>query len=350
MKKRYRLPALAGLTAVAFIFGCVSPDKLERVRAERDRYRAEISGFQERLTNKSERIEMLENELDQAMEQISALRKKLADTPEYETVETADPPIDDENGVGHVEISAVYSHGGEAVSGTRYSVQTKDGEVIKSSGRRNSFELESGGYIIVAAAGAAEGSVEIELAAEERKAIEIALEAGILEVDAVLAEDGPEAPEPVIKVLSTEKDIHGEREMVEGPHSRDDTFTLPAGSYLVRVRSGQSEIEKEFEVRAGERTAADLTMDAGILEVNAILEESGDKATNSVIKVLSSETDIHGERKVIEGPHRRENTFTLPATTYLVEVRSEEGEAEKEVTVDAGERTQLSISIKGQQE
>ena len=349
MKTNYRVAGLGALLTVSVLFGCASPDDLERVKGERDRFQAKLARceeqLEEQLEEKSERIAALESELEEANVRIGELQNQMA-AIRAETPETEEPAPAVDEGIGYLDVQAVYARDGAAADRVRYTVQTKEGEVKEGPGRQSSFELESGDYIVVAEVGAVKKTVEVGVQAEERKERQIVLDAGILEVGALLTEDGPEAPDMVIEVRSAERNIRGEHELITGPHGRRSSFVLPADTYLARVKSGQAEAEKEVVVEAGERTEASLILDAGILEVDALLAEDGPEAPDTVIEVRSAERNIRGEHELITGPHRRHSSFVLPADTYLVRVKSGQAEAEREVVMEAGERTDSSVVMR----
>ena len=275
MKINYRLPILGAFLTTLLLVGCASPNELERVRGERDRFQAELARCEEQLEEqreeKSERIAALESELEEANVRIGELQNQMAairaEAPEAEPVETEEPVPADEEGIGYLEVQAVYARDGDAVGNVGYTIQTKEREVKEGPARRSSFELEGGDYIVVAEVGAVRKSVEVRIEADERKELEIVLDAGILEVVALLEEDGPEASNPIINVLSSETDIRGDREVIEGPHRRRSTFTLPAATYLVRVKSEEGKAEKEVVVRAGERTDLSIIVNDSKTEV-----------------------------------------------------------------------------------
>jgi len=301
--------------------------------------------LEKELREADERVSELESELEAATVQISELQNKLAvirtEGTETTPVETEEPAQVYEEGIGHLNVQAVYSSEGATAEGVRYTVQTKEGETLKGPARQSSFELESGDYIIVAEVGAVEKAVEVGVQAEKRKEREIVLDAGILGVSALLAEDGPEAAGAVIEVLSVEKNIHGEHEKITGPHGRRTSFILPAATYLVRVRSGQAEAEKEVVVQVGERVDYSVVMHAGKLHAR-VKEADGTPLSEDIRwSVFAMREDTQDEEGVIE--FSRNNQFVLPQGQYVLQGHVGERQFRKEFEIKSGEEIQVEI-------
>ena len=253
------------------------------------------------------------------------------------------PSPEEKEGIGFLEVEGAYSEDGPVADNVRYTVETAAGDLKAGPGRQNRFELESGEYRVTAAVGAAEKTAEVRIRADQRTEKQIVLDAGILEVSVLLAEDGPEAPDARFQVLSVERDIRGERGQIKGP-TRRSSFVLPAGAYVVRAESGQAGMDKEIHVSAGERNETTLVLDAGMLDITALLAEDGPEAPDARFQVLSVERDIRGERGQIKGPTRR-SSFMLPAGAYVVRAESGQVAAEKDIEVYPGERSEPTLVL-----
>ena len=165
----------------------------------------------------------------------------------------------------------------------------------------------------------------------------------VLEVDALLAEDGPEAPDTVIEVRSAERNIRGEHELITGPHRRHSSFVLPADTYLVRVKSGQAEAEREVVMEAGERTDSSVVMRAGTLHAQARQADGTPVSADVRWSVFAICDETHEEEEVVA--FSRSNEFVLPHGTYVVQAHVGEQEFQKEVEIGSGEDIQMEIEI-----
>ena len=256
--------------------------------------------------------------------------------PEEDTVLPA------EEGTGYLEVRAVYSAGGEEADDVRYTVESAEGEQVAGPGRKSSFELDAGRYFVTARSGRVERIAEAAVRAGEKTEMEIVLEAGILEIAALLSEDGPDAPDARFSVLSVEKDIRGDRESIEGP-TRRSSFVLPAASYIIRVESGQASSEKDVEVKAGERTEAAVVMEAGILNAAAI-EQNGTSVSERVRwTVFSAEEDTE-ERETVAGPTSR-SEFLLSEGEYILQAAAGDRESRQRFEIRAGESLDMEITL-----
>lgn len=178
--------------------------------------------------------------------------------------------------------------------------------------------------------------------ADERTELQIVLDAGILGIEPLLAPEGPETPDARFQVLSTERDIHGDRKSIEGPTSRS-SFVLPADSYIVKTRSGQASAEKEVEVRPGELTEATAILEAGILRAEALEEDGTPVSARIRWTVFSIEDDIR-ERETVAGPTSR-NEFLLHEGDYLLRAEARDRDAEEKIEIKAGGRLNAEITL-----
>lgn len=254
--------------------------------------------------------------------------------------ETAAPPEDE--GMGHLAVQARYAADGEAADDVRYTVQSVDDELKIGPGRRNTFELFSGRYRVTASLDVVEKTEEATVRADALTELQIVLDAGVLDAKAVLAEDGPAAPDPRYQALAMERDIHGDRVSVAGP-GRRSAFTLPAGTYIVRVEDDQAGTEAQIEVRAGERTEATLVLDAGLLRAQALADD-GSQVSDQVRWTVTSVTEGVPDDEPVVGPARR-SEFLLPAGAYVVQASAGARDARASIEIQAGEQVDVKITL-----
>lgn len=149
--------------------------------------------------------------------------------------------------------------------------------------------------------------------------------------------------DPRFRILSAEEDIRGDRRSIAGPTGRS-SFVLPAGAYLVQAEEGQAAAEREIRVAAGERMEAEVVLDAGVLQVRAVEADGSAPSDRLRWEVLGAEEDLRGHRERVLGPTSRDQ-FVLPAGGYVVQAQVEGRAAREEVTVVAGERVELEITL-----
>lgn len=252
-------------------------------------------------------------------------------------------PADIEVGRGQLAIRALYAVDGEEADDVRYLIETAEGEHVTGPGRRNNFDLDAGRYRITATLDQADKTAEATVRPDERTDLQIVLDAGVLDAVALLSEDGPEAPNARFRVLSTEKDIRGDRETITGP-GRRSSFVLPARSYIIEATSDQASVEKEVDVRAGERTETTLDLQAGVLHAQA-MEEDGSPVSGALFwSVFSGEKDVRGQRATVAGPATRREFF-LPAGEYVLQARAGTREVREPIEIQAGKRLEVEVQL-----
>ncbi len=257
---------------------------------------------------------------------------EVAPVPEQEAPEDVAP--------GHVRARTLYTDGGAEAERGLYRVHTPDGDAVRSATRSSSFDLPPGRYEISVTVGSATAAEMVEVLSEERTEVDLMLDAGVLALTTYLVENGDPAPNPLYRVLSTETDIQGRRETIVSP-TRSSTFTLPVGSYLVKVSEGNATVEREISITAGGRHEVDIILNAGLL-IGEAFEENGTEVDRVLWSVLAAEKDITGRRETVATPTRG-GRFMLPEGDYVLRVTVGDRTDDQPVTVVAGERTEARI-------
>lgn len=159
-------------------------------------------------------------------------------------------------GAGMIEASAVYTAGGEK-TGDSTALELRKGEAALDGsheglrteyGSSAQFSVPAGKYIVHAQADYAVGDAEVEVKPGQAVKVEVVLNAGFLSVTA------PGAGQ--IHVYEGKKSLSGERKEVTWEQSDSFNKALNAGTYHVVAQdaNGAPLAEKDFEVKAGERT------------------------------------------------------------------------------------------------
>lgn len=263
-----------------------------------------------------------------------------APAPDPEAVDEAPPP--EATGPGMLEVAPMYAADGPEADGvTFWFYDVASGERVRGPTRAPRAELEAGRYRVEASLGAAKASVEVDVRAEELTQEPLVLNAGVLNLVVLLAEDGEEAPSPTFRILGLEPDLHGDRPTVTGP-TRSSSFVLPEGDALARVSSGAVTVEERVTVTAGERTDKTIVLDAGMLEAAARAEDG--TAVRATWDLRAGEEDIRGERERLAGPSRGETwSILLPAGEHLLLSRHDGEIREQPVVIETGERTEIEV-------
>ena len=163
-------------------------------------------------------------------------------------------------GAGVIEASGVFSTGGQAVPESA-AIELRKGEpgldgkhewITTTYGTTTQFKVAAGKYLVMFSQDYAEGSASIEVKPAGLAKVEVSLNAGYLAVT------GP--AESTLEVFSAEKDISGKRKYVATEYGGSINKAFGAGVYHVTAKGAGGAVlaEKDFEVKAGERTEGAL--------------------------------------------------------------------------------------------
>lgn len=146
-----------------------------------------------------------------------------------------------------------------------------------------------------------------------------------------------ESGSPTTNVYKAAKRIDGTRDRVRTEYGPVNKVDLPAGDYVAAVRMQSAEAEAPFSVKAGELAEVDVVLDAGVLAITAPEAKQ--------VHVYRARKDLQGNRVRLETEYKAEHQTTLNAGDYTVVVNydGDRADAEKTVTVTAGERTEITV-------
>ncbi|MCX5520002.1 VWA domain-containing protein [Kaistia defluvii] len=156
---------------------------------------------------------------------------------------------------GKVVARSLFAEGGPTVKGARFDVLAAEAgadgsrKVIATSyDDGTAFDLPPGSYLLKAQSDIASGESRFEARAGEPVEVPVILNAGLL---AVTAPGGDR-----LDLLSEKKDIYGKHAELATSYGESWQITVPAGSYVVRVRKANSntEVTGSAIVKPGERT------------------------------------------------------------------------------------------------
>ena len=205
---------------------------------------------------------------------------------------------------------------------------------------RASFYVRAGEVKLHGKIGKAVAEEMITIAAGQSVSRDLVIASGVVIPSAVYADGGPAVETNDIRftIRTAKADLNGKRKNINGKYGAGGTIDVPAGEVVMHARIGRVEVTSEhFTVKGGEATEASVNLNAGVLAVTA-------PGANRYV-ILSAKKDINGKRKRIAQGNGAEWQETLPTGNYVVEVAYQGDKAKKqaEVTVPAGERTELNV-------
>ena len=166
-------------------------------------------------------------------------------------------------GAAHLDISAVYADGGDAVANgqitfevdsAKKDIQGNRQSIVSGYGPTVAYDVAPGDYTLITILDGAHVETDFSVKAGEAKTLTPSLNAGIL---AVTMGDGNDA----IDVLSANKNIEGKRTDFGGNYGPTAERTLTAGNYhlVITYANNGGTKEDDITIKAGERLEYDAT-------------------------------------------------------------------------------------------
>jgi len=138
-------------------------------------------------------------------------------------------------------------------------------------------------------------------------------------------------------VLGAKKKIDGSRDEFGQSYGPDNKRWLPAGDYVMDVAMDQAKVEIPFTVTAGQETAVDADLEAGVAAIDAPGAQR--------IVIYGAKKKIDGSRLEFSSAYDAKMQTTLPAGDYIASAIMDDSGTTKEApfTVKAGERTETTV-------
>ncbi len=256
-------------------------------------------------------------------------------------------------GTGKVNVSVTGKKGGKPIKeGSRYwqifplDAKGHPGERIDSSYDNPTwFALPAGSYLARVETGKAR--IEKTFAIVSGETTDLTLVAGTGKVHVSVT--GKEGGEPI---------RHGSRywqifrldsagqlgERIDSSYDNPTWFALPAGSYMARVETGNTQVEKSFVVAAGEAVEMTLVSNTGRVNVSVTAKEGGKPIRKGSRYWEIFTVDAAGKSgEKIDSSYNNPAWFALPAGSYLARVETGKTQVEKSFAIFAGETAELTL-------
>ncbi len=255
-------------------------------------------------------------------------------------------------GSGKVKLSVVMEEGGTAVA--KDVVWDVFGEADAEGNRPKAaysydaeptLSLPAGKFQVEVAGGNAKGKAMVEIKAGTTVEKVLTLGAGRIKLSA-LANEGAE---PLSKDLNWEvlgtADAEGNRVKAAYSYDAQPILSLPAGKYLVQLDWGSAKAKQEIEVAAGKLTEIPVIMNAGTVNLSAIMGEGADPAPEGLNWEVLGEANAEGDRPKASYSYDAQPKIHLKAGKYLVVVTRGAATAKSEVEVQAGKMATQALTL-----
>lgn len=227
--------------------------------------------------------------------------------------------------------------GGDIASDAFWDVRGPD-DVSESGYGQALYVFPAGEYSFLASLGAAKVEETLTFEAGTQIDKDVIIGTGLAVVDATYAEGVKvEGGDHFVEIFGAKKDIDGNRKSVGYTYGAGATFDLPAGDFVAVVTLGAAKAEVPFTVKVGERTEISAPLNAGVAAFTT--------PTDEFIEVLAAKPDINGNRASFGYSYGPAWQTTLPAGDYVVRASKGDKQSETPLTVEAGERTELALTL-----
>lgn len=250
---------------------------------------------------------------------------------------------------GLIVPKALWTEGGDAVKDAYFRVfetaQDANGKrkQVTYGGGDPQFTVAAGEYYITAKVGDTEVAQTIAVSPGETTEVTLVMGAGVLAPSAAYTEGGEPVKDAYFRVYENEEAADGNRKQVTYGGGTPQ-FKLPAGTYYITAKTGDTTVGQTVEVKSGERTEVTLVLNAGVLIPTAMYSEGGDPIKDAYFRVYEAEESADGKRKQVTYGGGTPK-FKLPAGTYYVTAEIGKAKAAKTVEVKGGEPTEVAIVL-----
>jgi Ca-activated chloride channel family protein len=187
--------------------------------------------------------------------------------------------------------------------------------------------------------GAGEVTETMQLAAGQVVDKDIIVGVGKARANALYADGGERVDSGDLswRIFKAARKLDGTREQVTYGYGPDARFDLPAGDYVMAVEMQAANAEQPFTVKVGEMSDVNVTLNAGVVAIEAPGAES--------FNIFEAKKNIQGERNKATYGYGEKIQTTLAAGDYVVVTgfSADKADSETPFTVKAGERTELTV-------
>ena len=248
-------------------------------------------------------------------------------------------------GSGTLVTVGILSEGGEPLkkdlAWTLFSQPDSEGQrkqVAYGYNASEQFKVPSGVYQLRLKRGSATAEQEVVVSAGEKTVVTLNLNAGTWQGQAFMAEGVAEAVKAdTAWTVLAQPDVEGKRKTVAYSFG-NAAYSLPAGTYTVKLKRGAAIVEKEISISPGKATSDKLVLNAGVVKLTA----SGGGSPG--VQVFPAEQET---KKAITYGYGKAYKFYLPAGDSVAEFKRTVG-GEKKVsntkfTVEVGKFKEVEV-------
>lgn len=251
-----------------------------------------------------------------------------------------------------VKAAAYEKEGGPAfesgVAWTLYGPASNSGDrtqVAFSYDGKPFLRVDPGTYLLKAESGNAIAEREVVVTEGAPVEVGVILGSGTLKLSAITKAGEPPLEKDLAWDILGPPDAEGDRKSAGFSYDARPTLTMPAGVFLAKVTYGSAVGQVEVEIKAGEVSEVVISLESGKVNATASMEEGGPLIEKDLAWNVYGEADLEGNRKDVAFSYDAQPNFSLPSGRYTVEVVHGSAKATREVTVVAGEMSEISLVL-----
>ena len=221
--------------------------------------------------------------------------------------------------------------------GAVWEVGTSQGTYIDTEyGATRSFLLNAGEYVLKLSLGDTKVETPFNVKEGEIRDQVIAFGAGKLVVTAVFAEGGPAMDKGMAFEIRKPGEAGQDAKWLNTKYDPKSVFSLPSGTYQVRVSLGLAHAEQQVEVKAGQQTEITINAKAGYIAASA------EGVTSYVVS--EGQEGLDGKHKWITTTYDPKLNISANEGSYQVQAfKGDTLIGEKILDVKAGQRASITL-------
>jgi hypothetical protein len=113
----------------------------------------------------------------------------------------------------------------------------------------------------------------------------------------------------------------------------------------VSAQSGDVAVSQDIEVKAGILNEAEVVLNAGVVDLSAMLTFGGAPIEHPAWHIYEGDADALGNRKEIASGDKSKQSFTLSAGHYRVTMQSGSAIATQDINIKAGQVNEEKVVL-----
>ncbi len=255
---------------------------------------------------------------------------------------------------GIIEAQAIRIAGGKPLNrdvsytllGSKKDDAGNQTQISRKTASQTRFFVRPGRYQLVGKFGSTTLTTNITVFAGKTSVANLIFNTGIVKVSSVAGKGGAVINGATYIIYQIGDGSERPRKIISKSSSDRTRFTLPAGTYRLRIERGLANLERTIKVEANKTKVLVFNLNAGYLKLSARpavgAQTLSDKVHYTIYKGTQS---LDGKREQIAQSNKTSPTFWLPAGEYFIKANYGLASADMAVRIKANQRTEKTVII-----